>query len=423
MSINVVVGTNWGDEGKGRMVDYLAQNANAVIRYQGGNNAGHTVLNDFGTFALHLIPSGIFNPHVVNVLGPGMVINLEALVEELDDLQKAGVDASNIKISDRASVCFPYHQAEDVWEEERLGKNAYGSTKVGIAPAYGDFYEKKGIQVGEIYHRPRLDNRIREIVDFKNLISRGVYGNSDEISYEETLDWVVKFGEKVRPMVCDVTPLLNSIYEAGKNLLFEAQLGVLRDVHYGIYPFTSSSCCLARFACIGGGLLGYTPDNILGVMKAFSTCVGAGPFVTEMDGDISARLREGGNEFGAKTGRPRRIGHFDALASRYGAEMQSANGIALTKLDCLSGYDPLLICTHYEYKGKPIERFPINAILEECKPVYEEMKGWTEDISTIRQFDNLPDNARKYALEIERLIEVPIKYISVSPEREGLITL
>jgi adenylosuccinate synthase len=421
MSIDIVVGTNWGDEGKGRMVDYFAQNADAVIRFQGGNNAGHTVVNEFGTFALHLIPSGIFNPAVVNVLGPGMVINIEALVTELSELQEAGIDVSNVKVSERATICFPYHQAKDVWEEERLGKNAYGSTKVGIAPAYGDLYEKKGIQVGEIFHRPRLDQRLREIVDFKNLIASGVYGKTDAISYEKTLEWVLEYGEKIRPMVADITSLVSSMCEADKNLLFEAQLGALRDIHFGIYPFTSSSCCLARFACIGGGLVGRIPDRIVGVMKAFSTCVGAGPFVTEMDAEESSKLREAGNEYGAKTGRPRRIGHFDAIASRFGTEMQGATCLALTKLDCLSDYEPLLICTHYEFKGQPIDRFPINALLEECRPVYKEMKGWTGDISGVRKFDDLPANAVEYVLEIERLMGVPMQYISVSPAREGLI--
>lgn len=421
MSIEVIVGTNWGDEGKGRMVDYLAQDADAVVRYQGGNNAGHTVVNEYGTFQLHLIPSGIFNPGVTNVLGPGMVINLEALAAEIKSLTEAGIDTSNIKVSERATICFPYHRSEDIWEEERLGKSAFGSTKVGIAPAYGDLYEKRGIQVGEIFHRERIKERLAKVVEYKNLVAKGVYHNANEISYNEILDWVTTYGEKIKNLVCDTTPHLEKMVRDGKKILFEAQLGVLRDIHFGIYPFTSSSCCLAYYAPIGGGLIGYRPDRIIGVTKAFSTCVGAGPFVTEIKGEISDMLREIGNEYGAKTGRPRRIGYFDAVATSYGARMQGVTEIALTKLDCLTGLDPLLICTQYEYKGKQIDSFPINAVLEQCRPIYKEMKGWKEDISNIRSFNDLPSEAGQYVLEIERLISRRIRYISVGPGREFLM--
>ena len=421
MSITVICGTNWGDEGKGRMVDYLAQNADVVVRYQGGNNAGHTVINEFGTFKLHLIPSGIFNPAVTNVLGPGMVIDLEALDDEITSLRAAGLDASQIHVSERATICFPFHRYEDIWEEERLGEKAFGSTKMGIAPSYGDRYLKKGIQVGELLQPDIFRERLRKLVDWKNLIAKGIYKKEGTLPYDEMLNWALTFGKRLKHLICDTTELLEASVRDGKRILFEAQLGSLRDIYFGIYPYTSSSCSLAAFAPIGGGLFGYPPERIIGVMKAFSTCVGEGPFVTEMKGNLSELLREIGNEYGAATGRPRRIGHFDALASLYGTKSQGATEIALTKLDCLSGLDKILICTHYEVNGKPIKRFPLNAVLESACPVYIEMEGWSENISGCRRFDELPRAAREYVLKIEQLVDCYIRYVSVGAERESLI--
>lgn len=425
MSIEIVVGTNWGDEGKGRMVDYLAQDADVVVRYQGGNNAGHTVVNEMGTFKLHLIPSGVFNPGAVNILGPGMVIDLEALATEIGDLQTKVAHPINIKVSDRATICFPFNSKEDAWEEERLessGQSPFGSTKRGIAPAYGDRYLKKAIQVGELLYPEKLKDRLYQLVEWKNLIARGVYGKEHGVSFEETWDWVSTFGARVKHLICDTTELLETAARENKKILFEAQLGSLRDIYFGVYPFTTSSSALAAFAPIGGGLFGRTPDRIIGVMKAFSTCVGEGPFVTEIvQAEVANELRETAHEYGAATGRPRRIGHFDALASRYGTYVQGATEIALTKLDSLSGRSRNLICTHYEFKGKRLDKFPINAVLEQCRPIYKEMEGWQEDISGVRSFEQLPVAAREYVLEIERLISCPIRYISVGARRECLI--
>jgi len=418
MSIAVLCGINWGDEGKGRMVDYLAVDADVVVRYQGGNNAGHTVVNELGTFHLHLIPSGICHPQVKNVLGPGMVIDLESLVEEIQSLEKAGVDTGNIYISDRATVSFPYHRQEDIWEEERLGKNAYGSTRKGIAPAYGDRYLKKAIQVGELLKWSQFKERLSHVWEWKRLMTSQL-GQDSLIGYEELLQWSEKFGGAIRKYICNVTDLLEKAVLERKNVLFESQLGALRDVYYGIYPFTSSACTLSAFAPIGGGLFSHRPERVVGVMKAFSTCVGAGPFVTEMSDAVADRLREKAQEYGATTGRPRRIGYFDAFASHYGAMLQSVTEIAFTKLDSLSGQERLKICTHYEVNGHSLEHFPID--FTDVQPSYIDLDGWTEDISNCRSFDSLPRNAQRYVLTIEQLVRYPIRYISVGPKRHELI--
>ncbi|MBI1362494.1 MAG: adenylosuccinate synthase [Proteobacteria bacterium] len=422
MSIEVVVGINWGDEGKGRMIDYLAQNADAVVRYQGGNNAGHTVINSHGTFKLHLIPSGIFSTSAVNIVGPGTVINLEALCKEIDELEAAGISTKSLRVSDRATICFPFHQMEDVWEEERLGKAAYGSTRQGIAPAYGDRYLKKTLQVGELLDSEHLKSRLVSIVDWKNTVALGIYGKKDAIKVADVMDWCTKWGEKLRPYICDTTQVLEDLAADGKRILFEAQLGALRDVIHGIYPMTTSSSTLAGYACVGGGLFRHAPTRVMGVMKAFSTCVGAGPFVSEDTTAWGDDLRKSAGEFGATTGRPRRIGHFDAVASRYGALIQGATEVAITKLDSLSGQKTLRICTHYEVDGEKITTFPLTHKLERAKPVYMDMPGWSEDISTCRTWDSLPKAAQDYVLTIEKLIACPISIVSVGPERDSLIT-
>ena len=421
MSLTAVCGVNWGDEGKGRMVDYLAQNADFVVRYQGGNNAGHTVVNNWGEFKLHLVPSGIFNPNVICVLGPGMVVDLEALVHEIKLLKAAGIVTHNIRISDRATICFPFHRNQDVWEEERLSEQAYGSTRMGIAPCYGDRYLKKGVQVGEIFYPKKLKERLQNVIDWKNLIAKGVYKQEKEILLDEVFEWTLKFGAQIQDLICNTTELLEKAVSSEKHILFEAQLGSLRDIVFGIYPYTSSSSSLAAFAPIGSGLPKHTPDNVIGVMKAFSTCIGEGPFVTEMKGDVASQLREIAYEYGAATGRPRRIGHFDAFASRYGAQLQGATEIALTKLDCLTGLESLKICTHYKVNGKQASNFPLVADLEIASPVYMEMQGWEADISKCKVFKDLPKSAQNYVGKIEELIEHPIKYISVGPERDSLM--
>ena len=419
--IIAVVGIQWGDEGKGRMIDYLAQDADFVVRYQGGNNAGHTVVNEFGKFKLHLIPSGIFNPNVINVLGPGTILDIQALSEEIDNLISSGINVSNIRVSDRATICFPYHREEDSYEEERLGKKAYGSTKRGIAPAYGERYLKKSIQIGELFYPEQLEKRLTETIEWKNLIFENVYKKDQKINLREILEWTENYGNKIKQYICNTSELLDTAASDNKKILFEAQLGALRDIFFGIYPFTTSSSVLSSYAYIGGGLFTKKIDSVIGVMKAFSTCVGAGPFVTEMEGEVSEKLREIAFEYGASTGRPRRIGHFDAVASRYGATVQDVNYISLTKLDSLSQQESLLICTNYKYRDKLINSFPINPVLEESKPVYIEMEGWDTDITDCRDFDKLPKQAKEYVLKIEELVGYPVKYISVGPERESII--
>jgi adenylosuccinate synthase len=423
MSVIVVAGVNWGDEGKGRIVDYLSANADVIARYQGGNNAGHTVVNEFGTFKLHLIPSGIFNPSVVNILGPGMVIDLEGLNAEIEDLQSQGIDCSNILISDRATLCLPIHRMMDGWEEERLKDSAYGSTKRGIAPAYGDRVMKKSIQMGELLYPDHLKDRLKEIVSYKNLACKSLYGKHNPFDADELFDILMRNTEPIKDKIVNTSRCLEEAAAQGKTIIFETQLGALRDVCFGVYPFTSSSCSLASFSPIGSGLFGRSATRVIGVMKAFSTCVGAGPLVTELEEAPAASLREVAQEYGAATGRPRRIGHFDAVASRYGAYLQNATELALTKLDCLSGRPKLWICTQYTLNGKTLQDFPLNVVLENVKPVYEEMPGWTEDITGVRRFEDLPTASQNYVLEIEKMVGRPIRYISVGPERESLIEI
>ncbi len=419
--VTVLVGLQWGDEGKGRMVDYFAQDVDYVVRFQGGNNAGHTVVNEFGTFKLHLIPSGIFNPKVTNILGTGTVIEIEAFCNEVEELEKSGIDCSNMKISERATITFPFHRLEDELEEERLGADAYGSTKKGIAYAYGERYQKKSIQIGELLYPDVLKERVTQLVEWKNLLIKGLYNSEKTITVEETMDWLNKYGEKIKKYICNVTELLGDAAKNGKKIMFEAQLGSLRDINYGIYPFTTSSCTLASFAPIGGGLLTKKIDKVIGVMKSFSTCVGAGPFVTRMNDEDAHNLREIAFEYGASTGRARTIGHFDAIASKYGADVQGADEIVITKLDSLSGSKTLKICNAYNIDGKSTKTFPLNPLLNKVVPEYIELPGWGEDITKCRKFDELPANAQNYINKIEELIGYSIKYISVGPERESLI--
>ncbi|MBK7159126.1 MAG: adenylosuccinate synthase [Ignavibacteria bacterium] len=420
-NLTVLVGLQWGDEGKGRMVDYLAQNADFVARYQGGNNAGHTVVNQFGTFKLHLIPSGIFNPGVINILGPGMVIDIQSLSEEIAELEKSGINTDSIRISDRATVTFPFHRLEDNLEEDRLGGEAFGSTRRGIAYAYSERYLKKSIQLGELLYPDHLKKRMKGIVEWKNLLLKNVYKSSELVKLDSVLEWLSEYGEKIKHLICDTTSLLEKASSENKKILFEAQLGSLRDIYFGIYPFTTSSCTLASYAPVGGGLFNKKIENVIGVMKAYSTCVGSGPFTTEMQESEAKNLRETAFEYGASTGRPRRIGHFDAVATRYGAMIQGTNEIAITKVDSLSGQKKLLICNEYEINGKSVTDFPLTPALEIANPKYIEMDGWSEDISKCRNFNDLPAAAKNYINKIEELIGYRIRYVSVGPERESLI--
>lgn len=422
MSLCAIVGINWGDEGKGRMVDFISDKYDVVVRYQGGNNAGHTIINDYGKFALNLLPSGIFRKGTLNILGTGMVIDIEHLVNEIESVRARGVniDSHNLKISNRAIICFPFHREQDSLEEERLGSKKYGSTVRGIAPVYGDKYLKKGIQIGELLYPEYLEERLSSILEWKNIHLTNVY-SAKPYTLSSITDWLKQYGAMIKDMICDTTELLKDAANYGKNILFEAQLGSLRDIHYGIYPFTSSSCSLAEFAPVGAGLFGYQIDSVIGVIKAYSTCVGEGPFVTELLDQVGNRLRDIGTEYGAATGRPRRIGYLDLVATKYGVNIQGATDLALTKLDVLSGEKTIKVCIGYEIEGKIVKSFPITPLLYKAKPIYEELEGWEEDITHIREYTCLPINTKKYIEYIENWLERPFKYISVGAKRDEII--
>ena len=417
-----IVGINWGDEGKGRMVDLLTEDYDVVIRYQGGGNAGHTVVNDYGKFALHLLPSGIFHPGVVNILGNGVALDAENLWNEIEQVREKGVAVSpeNLKISDRASLLLPWHRQLDALEEARLASRKYGSTRQGIAPFYSDKYQKKTVLAGELFYPEHLQEHLAELLEWKNLTLTGVYG-AEPCSLEELFSWVETYGEKIKPYVCDAGSYLRSATAEGKKLLFEAQLGSLRDLDYGIYPYTTSSNALAAYAPIGSGLPEAKLDEVIGVVKAYSTCVGEGPFVCEWFGSEADLLREAGGEYGAKTGRPRRVGPLDLVATRYGVQVQGATALALTKLDVLSYLQTIPVCTQYELAGSITDAFPFPAALTEAKPVYTELEGWGCDISGIRRWEDLPDAARRYVDAVEAYLDCPIRYVSVGPERDAII--
>ena len=416
-----IVGINWGDEGKGRMVDLIAADYDVVVRYQGGNNAGHTVVNEYGKFALHLLPSGIFRKDVVNVLGNGAVIDPEKLLEEMDELRSKGISITpeNLKVSDRAPIVFPYHRDQDALEEARLADAKYGSTKRGIAPVYGDKYLKKTIMLGELFYPEYLKKRLEGILEWKNLTLKNVYGGKT-YSLDEIWEWLMTYGERLKPFICDTGAYLRSV-DGKKNILFEAQLGVLRDIDFGIFPYTSSSAPLAAYAPIGAGMPGTKIDSVVGVVKAYSTCVGEGPFTAEWFGEEASRLREAGAEYGAATGRPRRVGPMDIVATRYGVAMQGATEVALTKIDILSYMEQIPICVQYELNGVKTDDFPFPAAIAEAKPVIEYMPGWMSDVSKCRSFEELPKAAQDYILYIEKNIGCPITNISVGAARDEII--
>ena len=357
-----IVGINWGDEGKGRMVDYLTDHFDVVVRYQGGGNAGHTVVNDKGKFALHLLPSGIFREGVVNILGNGVALDCENLYNEIETLRAAGVAITpeNLKVSERASLLLPWHRELDALEEARLKDKKYGSTKQGIAPFYSDKYQKKTVLAGELLHPEHLKAHLADLLEWKNLTLTRVYG-AKGYTMDELTAWIDDFGAKIRPFVANTTALLREAQANGKRILFEAQLGALRDLDYGIYPYTTSSNAIAAYAPVGSGLPTAKLDEVVGVVKAYSSCVGEGPFTCEWFGEEAEKLREAGGEYGAKTGRPRRVGPIDLVATRYGVEMQGATSIALTKLDVLSYMDKIPLCAHYEIDGVQTDDFPLTA--------------------------------------------------------------
>ena len=423
MACTAIVGINWGDEGKGRMVDLLTEQIDIVVRYQGGGNAGHTVINEYGKFALHLLPSGIFRKNVINILGNGVAMDPESLMTEIQDVASKGVAVTpeNLKISDRASLLMPWHRRLDELEEQRLADKKYGSTKQGIAPFYSDKYQKKTVMAGELFYPERLRAHLKDLMEWKNLIIKGVYG-AEPYTWDEIENWLNTSCEAIKPYICDTGDLLREAEENGKRIMFEAQLGSLRDLDLGIYPMTTSSNTIAAYAPVGSGLPGAKLDRIVGVVKAYSTCVGEGPFTCEMFGEEAEKLREAGNEYGAKTGRPRRVGPVDLVATRYGVQVQGATEIALTKLDVLSYLDEIPVCAHYERNGEMTDKFPFPAALEECKPVIETVKGWKKDISGVRTWEDLPEEAKAYVQMIEKAIGCPIRWVSVGPERESIIT-
>ncbi len=418
--LTAITGINWGDEGKGRIVDLLSSNYDIVIRYQGGNNAGHTVINERGKFILNLLPSGILRDSTVNLCGPGMVVDAEHLYKEVAKLREGDVaiTAKNLKISDRAVICMPYHKLLDCLEEDRLGDAKFGSTRRGIAPAYADRYMKKVIRFGDLFNEERLIKKLTGIIEWKNLTVKEGYKH-EAITVEEILDWLRTYAYPFKENVVDSTEFLTEAIKEGKNILFEAQLGALRDIDMGICPYTSSSNSLASYAPIGAGIPGAKLDHSLGIMKAYSSCVGEGPFVCELFGDEGEELRKAGGEYGAATGRPRRVGGFDIPASKYGIKMQGCDGIALTKLDVLSYLEKIPVCVAYDIDGKKTTAFPYGEALEEAKPVYEYLPGWKCDISGCRSFEELPKEAKDYIRYIEKETESKITLVSVGAERES----
>lgn len=417
-----IVGINWGDEGKGRMVDLLTQDYDVVVRYQGGGNAGHTVINEYGKFALHLLPSGIFRKEVVNILGNGVALDPENLWKEMKEVEAQGVALTpdNLKISDRASLVMPWHRDLDGLEEARLADKKFGSTKQGIAPFYADKFSKKTILAGELLYPEHLRAHLKDLMEWKNLTLTRVYG-APAVTMEELEAWINDYCEKIKPYVCDTGVFLRDAQAQGKKILFEAQLGALRDLDYGIHPYTTSSNPIAAYAPVGSGAPNVKIDEIVGVVKAYSSCVGEGPFTCEMFGQEAHDLREAGFEYGAKTGRPRRVGPIDIVATRYGVRCQGATNIALTKMDVMGYMDKIPVCVRYEVNGVETDEFPFPVLLNDAKPVIEYMEGWKCDISHIRKWEDLPVAAQKYVEYIEEQIGCHIGYVSVGPERDSII--
>lgn len=419
--LTAIVGINWGDEGKGRMVDLLSEDYKIIARYQGGNNAGHSVIVDGKKYVMNLLPSGILREDTVNILGTGMVIDPRHLVEEINKIESNGVvfRDDHLKISNRATLCLSYHKLLDCLEEERLADKKYGSTKRGIAPVYSDKYMKKTLRFADLFNEGSLREKVNDILEWKNLLITA-YGHAP-ISTDDIMQEIETYAYPLRKYVCDTTVWLESKIKEGADVLFEAQLGALRDIEYGIYPFTSSSTTLAAYAPIGAGVPNRKLDTVIGIIKAYSTCVGEGPFTAELFDENARKLREVGQEFGAATGRPRRVGGFDVVASKYGTQMQGATYLALTKLDVLDDFDLIPVCVAYELDGKRIDYFPVGDDLKKAKPIYEFFKGWKTSTTECKTKDELPEEAKAYVDFIEKSVECPIKYISVSAEREKCI--
>ncbi|GAB7388519.1 adenylosuccinate synthase [Bacillaceae bacterium] len=421
MSTVVIVGTQWGDEGKGKITDYLAEKAEVVARYQGGNNAGHTVIFNGKKYKLHLIPSGIFYPDKICVIGNGMVIDPQALVEEIDYLHAHGFSTENLRVSNRAHVIMPYHLKLDALEEERKGSNKIGTTRKGIGPAYMDKAARIGIRVADLLDEEVFREKLQRNLEEKNRLLEKVY-EAEGFSLQEILDEYLRYADVIRPYVADTSVVLNEAIDAGRRVLFEGAQGVMLDIDQGTYPFVTSSNPIAGGVCIGSGVGPTKIHHVIGVAKAYTTRVGDGPFPTELTDEIGDRIREVGAEYGTTTGRPRRVGWFDSVVVRHARRVSGITGLSLTKLDTLTGIPVLKICTAYKYRGQVIEEFPANLkILQECEPIYEELPGWEEDITQARSLDDLPVNARHYVERITQLTSVPLTIFSVGPSREQTI--
>ena len=420
--VKSVVGANWGDEGKGKMTDLLAAESDIVVRYQGGGNAGHTIINEKGRFALHLLPSGVCYDHITNVLAAGIALDLERFFSEYDSLAAAGIHPK-VLVSDRAQLMMPYHVLFDQLEEERLGAKSFGSTKSGIAPFYSDKYLKIGFQVCELFEPERFRARLKEVLDYKNIILGAVY-HRPPLDADEIFETMTAYAARLRPMAADTALYLQRAIADGKKVLLEAQLGAMRDPDNGIYPYVTSSSPIAGFGCVGAGIPPRSIEQIVAVVKAYSSCVGAGSFVTELFGDEAQELRDRGGdrgEYGATTGRPRRVGWLDLVATRYGVRMQGATHVALTLIDALGYLDKIPVCTGYEIDGTVVGEFPSTPSLDRAKPVYTVLDGWKCDIRGAKRWEDLPENARRYVEFIENAVGVRIAYLSTGPRREDII--
>ena len=422
--VRAIVGANWGDEGKGKITDMLAAKADIIIRFQGGSNAGHTIINNYGKFALHLLPSGVFYDHTTSIIGNGVALNIPYLVKEINELVEKGVPRPKILVSDRAQLLMPYHILQDTYEEARLAGKAYGSTKSGIAPFYSDKFAKIGIQVSELFDDEILEEKVEKICTLKNVMFKHLY-NMPELDKTELMNTLHEYRDMVKPFVCDVSAYLYKAIKEGKNILLEGQLGSLKDPDHGIYPMVTSSSTLAAYGAIGAGIAPYEIKEITTVVKAYSSAVGAGEFVSEIEDEAAAdelRRRGGdGGEFGATTGRPRRMGWFDAVASRYGVRIQGTTEVALTVLDVLGYLKEIPVCVGYDINGEITKDFPTTNKLKIAKPVYEYLPGWKCDIRGIKKYEDLPENCRKYIEFIEKELEVPVKLVSNGPGRDDII--
>lgn len=421
--VRAVVGANWGDEGKGKITDMLAKESDIIIRYQGGSNAGHTIINNYGKFALHLLPSGVFYHHTTSIIGNGVALNIPYLLKEIKELESKGVPTPKILVSDRAQILMPYHILQDTYEEERLAGKSFGSTKSGIAPFYSDKYAKIGFQVSELFDEVYLKEKVERVCEIKNVLFEHLY-HKETLKPDEVFRTLLEYRDRIKPYICDVSLYLHQAIKEGKRILLEGQLGSLKDPDHGIYPMVTSSSTLAAYGAIGAGIPPYEIKNITTVVKAYSSAVGAGAFVSEIFGEEAEELRKrggDGGEYGATTGRPRRMGWFDAVATRYGCRIQGTTEVALTVLDVLGYLDEIPMCVGYEIDGKQVMDFPPTVELEKAKPILKKYPGWRCDIRGIRDYKELPAECRTYIDAIEEAIGMPITLVSNGPGREDII--